>query len=76
LRHPFTATGAGTDSVQDLREERRQALRAQIAARLSRVRGGLSDTEFTELVESVAQTAERFREIDAKEGPHGAADPG
>jgi hypothetical protein len=64
------------DSVQDSREERRQAaLRVEIAARLSRVRSGLTDTEFSELVESAAQTAARFREIDAKPGVGGAAGP-
>ncbi len=51
--------------LYESREERRQALRAQIAIRLARVRGGLTDTEFADLVESVALTAERFREIDA-----------
>lgn len=51
--------------MDESREERREALRAQISTRLARVRGGLTDTEFADLVESVAVTAERFREIDA-----------
>ena len=65
---------SGADGVQDSREERRQALKEQIAVRLSRVRGGLTDGEFAELVESVVQTAERFREIEAKPVTRGADD--
>ena len=42
--------------------------------RLSRVRGGLTDGEFAELVESVVHTAERFREIEAKPVTRGADD--
>ena len=48
-----------------MREERRQQLRAELIARLERVRGRLTDTEFRELVDSVERTANRFTEIDA-----------
>ena len=48
-----------------MREERRQQLRAELIARLERVRGQLTDTEFADLVNSVERTAARFSEIDA-----------
>jgi hypothetical protein len=46
------------------REERRQQLWDELVTRLERVRGGLTDVEFDELVTSVERTA-RFAEIDA-----------
>ena len=51
-----------------MRDERRQQLRAELIARLERVRGQLTDTEFDDLVTSVERTAARFAEIDA--GPY------
>ena len=50
-------------------DERRKQLRAELIARLERVRGGLTDAEFDDLVTSVERTAARFAEIDA--GPIG-----
>ena len=52
------------------RDERRQQLRAELTARLERVRGQLTDAEFDELVTAVERTAARFAEIDA--GPYRA----
>ena len=49
-------------------EKRRQQLRAEMIARLHRVRGQMTDSEFAELVSSVERTAARFAEIDA--APH------
>ena len=49
-------------------ETRRQRFRAELTARLQRVRGQLTDEEFEELVNSMERTAARFAEIDA--GPH------
>ena len=46
------------------KNERHQQLVAAIAARLRRVRGGMTDTQFAQLVSNVARTAERFAEID------------
>ena len=40
-------------------------LRAALAARLERVRGGLTDAEFAHLVDDVMRTSERFEQIDA-----------
>lgn len=48
-----------------MREERRQQLRAELMARLERVRGQMTDAEFADLVSSVERTAARFAEIDA-----------
>lgn len=50
------------------RDERRQQLRAELIARLERVRGRLTDAEFEELLTAVERTAARFAEIDA--GPY------
>jgi len=47
------------------RDERRQQLRAELTARLERVRGRLTDAEFEELLSAVERTAARFAEIDA-----------
>ena len=51
-----------------MRDEQRQQLRAELIARLARVRGQMTDAEFDELVSAVERTAARFAEIDA--GPH------
>jgi hypothetical protein len=56
---------AGKAFLHDGKNERYQQLLAAIAARLDRVRGGLTDTEFAQLVADVARTAERFAQIDA-----------
>ena len=53
---------------EQMRDERRQQLRAELTARLERVRGHLTDAEFDELVTAVERTAARFAEIDA--GPY------
>lgn len=45
--------------------ERRKELRADVVARLQRVRGEMTDAEFEELVDDVERTARRFSEIDA-----------
>lgn len=42
-------------------------------ARLDRVRGGMTDIEFAQLVTDVARTAERFAQIEA--GPFQKVDP-
>jgi hypothetical protein len=49
----------------DAREAQRQQLRAELKARLDRVRGRMTDDEFGELIAAVERTAERFAEIDA-----------
>jgi hypothetical protein len=54
--------------MSDAWAERRNTLRAQIAARLQRVRGAMSDADFAHLVDDVVRTAERFAEIDAGTG--------
>ena len=46
-------------------EERRRELRAELVARLERLRGQMTDAEFEDLVSAVARTAQRFPEIDA-----------
>ena len=48
------------------REEHRRELRAELVARLSRVRGQMTDAEFDALVSDVERTAARFAEIDAR----------
>ena len=48
-----------------MREERRRELRAELVARLERVRGQMTDAEFKALVRDVERTAMRFKEIDA-----------
>lgn len=45
--------------------ERRKELRADVVARLQRVRGEMTDAEFDALVDDVERTADRFAEIDA-----------
>ena len=57
--------------MRDARDPRRQKLRAELIARLERVRGGMTDAEFDALIASVERTAARFAEIDA--GPFMAA---
>jgi hypothetical protein len=47
--------------------ERSEQLRAALAARLERVRGAMSDEEFSRLVDDVIRTTQRFEEIDARE---------
>src|SRR5689334_20454600 len=54
--------------LDDGMNERHQRLLATIAARLDRVRGGMTDTDFAQLVGDVARTAGRFAQIDA--GPY------
>jgi hypothetical protein len=49
----------------DAREAQRQQLRAELKARLDRVRGRMTDEEFGELLDAVERTAARFAEIDA-----------
>ena len=49
-----------------MRDERRQQLRAELLARLQRVRGDMTDAQFEDLVSSVERTAARFAEIDAR----------
>jgi hypothetical protein len=49
----------------DAREAQRQQLRAELKARLDRVRGGMTDDEFGGLIAAVERTAQRFAEIDA-----------
>jgi hypothetical protein len=44
-----------------------EQLRAALAARLERVRGSMSDSDFEELIRDVIRTAQRFEEIDARE---------
>ena len=45
-------------------DQHRTKLAAEIAQRLSRVRGAMTDEEFEQLVASMVRTAERFAEID------------
>jgi len=47
--------------------ERSEQLRAALAARLERVRGTMSDEEFSNLIDDVIRTTQRFEEIDARE---------
>ena len=47
--------------------ERSAELHAAFAARLERVRGAMSDEEFSHLVDDVIRTMQRFEEIDARE---------
>ena len=55
----------GKAFLDDGKNERHQQLLATIAARLDRVRGGMTDTDFVQLVGDVARTAGRFAQIDA-----------
>ena len=54
--------------MSDPQAERRKNIRAQIAARLQRVRGAMTDADFARLVDDVVRTAARFAEIDAGPG--------
>ena len=54
--------------MTDGREARRERFRAELVARLLRVRGDLTDAQFDELVERVERTAARFGEIDRGRG--------
>ena len=67
----------GKAFLHDGKNERHQQLLATIAARLDRVRGGvrggMTDTDFAQLVGDVARTAGRFAQIDA--GPFRRALP-
>ena len=63
----------GKGFLHDGKHERHQQLIAGIAARLDRVRGGMTDAEFAQLVTDVARTAQRFTQIDA--GPFRRTDP-
>jgi hypothetical protein len=51
--------------MTDAREAQRQQLRAELQARLDRVRGRMTDDEFGQLIDAVEATAKRFAEIDA-----------
>jgi hypothetical protein len=51
--------------MRDPRDTRRQQLRAELIARLERVRGRMTDAEFEKLIAAVERTAARFAEIDA-----------
>jgi hypothetical protein len=52
--------------------ERHRKMMVALAARLSRVRGSMTDAEFGELLADMVTMADRFTEIDAKPG---ARDP-
>lgn len=52
--------------MQDDRDDRHRELMATMAARLSRVRGQMTDAEFGQLLADVVRTAKRFAELDAK----------
>ena len=56
-----------------MEDHRRAILTAMTAmtARLSRVRGNMTDAEFGQLLANMSRTAERFAEIDAKPGALG-----
>ena len=54
--------------MQDFRQDRRHALLTELAARLNRVRGNMTDAEFAQLLADMVRTAERFAEIDATPG--------
>ena len=58
----------GEASVHHPKDEHRRAMVAAMAARLSRVRGAMTDAEFGQLLADVVKVAERFVEIDAKPG--------
>ena len=55
----------GKAFLDDGKNERHQQLLATIAARLDCVRGGMTDTDFAQLVGDVARTSARFAQIDA-----------
>lgn len=56
-------------------DEARRQLMVALAARLTCVRGNLTDTQFGQLLADMVRTVERFAEIDAKPGAHGPAMP-
>ncbi len=56
------------ECLVDDHDQRRQWLYAIMAARLQRVRGGLTDAQFAQLLADMVRTAERFAEIEAKPG--------
>lgn len=47
--------------------DRSEQLRDAFTARLDRVRGTMTDSEFTNLVADMVSTAQRFEEIDERE---------
>jgi hypothetical protein len=47
--------------------EHSEQLRAALATRLERVRGAMSDEEFSQLIDDVIRTTQRFEEIEARE---------
>ena len=51
--------------LRRMRERRRGEPRAELVARLERVRGQMTDVEFENLVRSVERAAARFTEIDS-----------
>lgn len=53
-----------------------EQLSAEIAARLERVRGQLTDAEFATLVEDVARTAQRFEQFELRAGTRLTPVPG
>ena len=56
-------------------DERRRATMAAMAARMTRVRGNMTDAEFGQLLMDMVKVAERFGEIDAQPGAMRAAMP-
>lgn len=61
--------------MHDPKDERRHAIMAAMTARLSRVRGAMTDAEFGQLLADMVKMAERFAEIDAKPGASSADMP-
>ena len=51
--------------MPETREPRRQQLREDLIARLERVRGEMTNSEFAALIMAVERTAARFAEIDS-----------
>jgi len=56
--------------------ERSEQLRDELAGRLERVRGDLTEDQFARLVADVVSTAQRFEEIDARERQRKTPVPG
>jgi len=50
--------------MQDAADDRLRKLTAALTARMSRVRGEMTDAEFAQLLTDMVRTAERFAEID------------
>ena len=71
---PYLARPAGP-TVHDPMNERRRRILSALAARLSRVRGNMTDAEFGQLLADMVEMAERFAEIDAKPNASAPAMP-